>query len=151
MHFREMNFDQYLSDAFYYVSDDRDERIGVRNDFQQNRRQTHSFTVRRPIYVVRSSKYINFQCVGHWYLRNPKLRHNGLLVSYEKAWVAQAPGMPGTFPPSPRVSDPNMHYGTCVTHVPWCMPWSLTSGFSWSRWRGKPFPAYAQPKILLIW
>ena len=47
MHFREMNFDQYLSDAFYYVSDDRDERIGVRNDFQQNRRQTHSFTVRR--------------------------------------------------------------------------------------------------------
>ena len=26
-----------------------------------------------------------------------------------------------------------------VTHVPWCMPGSLTSGFLWSRWRGKRF------------
>ena len=26
---------------------------------------------------------------------------------------------------------------TCVTRVPWCMPGSLTSGFLWSRWRGK--------------
>ena len=25
----------------------------------------------------------------------------------------------------PRVSDPGMHYGTCVTHVPWCMSGSL--------------------------
>ena len=41
--------------------------------------------------------------------------------------VAHAPGMPGTFSPSPRVSDPNMHHGTCVTHMPWCMPGSLTS------------------------
>ena len=30
-----------------------------------------------------------------------------------------------------------MHQGTCVTHVLWCMPGSLTSGFLWSRWRGK--------------
>ena len=28
----------------------------------------------------------------------------------------------------PFVSDPDMHHGTCVTHVPWCMPWSLTRG-----------------------
>ena len=26
---------------------------------------------------------------------------------------------------------------TCVTHVPWCMPGSLTSSFLRSRWRGK--------------
>ena len=39
---------------------------------------------------------------------------------------AHAPGMPGTFSPPPRVSD--MHHGTCVTHVPWCMQGSLTSG-----------------------
>ena len=45
--------------------------------------------------------------------------------------------MPGTFSPSPRVSDPDMHPGTCVTHVPWCMSGSLTSGFLWSRVRGK--------------
>ena len=32
---------------------------------------------------------------------------------------------------------PDMHHGTCVTRVPWCMPISLTSDFLWSRWRGK--------------
>ena len=47
-------------------------------------------------------------------------------------------GMPGTFSPSPRDSDPDMHHGTCVTHVPWCMPGSLTSGKT-------------QPAILRIW
>ena len=26
----------------------------------------------------------------------------------------------------PLVSDPGMHYGTCMTHVPWCMSGSLT-------------------------
>ena len=41
------------------------------------------------------------------------------------------------FPRPPRVSDPDMHHGTCVTHVPWCMPGSVTSGFLWSRWLGK--------------
>ena len=30
-----------------------------------------------------------------------------------------------------------MHHGTCVTHVPWCMPGSLISSFLWSRWWGK--------------
>ena len=39
--------------------------------------------------------------------------------------------------PSLWVCDPDMHQGTCVTHVPWCMPGSLTSGFLWSRWRGQ--------------
>ena len=41
---------------------------------------------------------------------------------------------------SPRhqlFSDPDMHHGTCVTHVPWCISGSLTGGFLWSRWRGK--------------
>ena len=40
------------------------------------------------------------------------------LARYEKLRVAHAPGMPGTFSPLPRVSDPDMHQGTCVTHVP---------------------------------
>ena len=67
---------------------------------------------------------------------------------------AHAPGMPGTFSPSPQVSDPDMHHGTCVTHVPWCMSGSLTSGFLWNRRRGKTFPAFpahAQPAIFRIW
>ena len=67
---------------------------------------------------------------------------------------AHAPGMPGTFSPPPRVSNPDMHHGTCVTHVPWCMPGSLTRVFLWIRRRGKTFPAFpahAQPAILRIW
>ena len=58
-------------------------------------------------------------------------------TSYAKLRAAHAPGMPGTFSPPPWVSDPDMHHGTCVTHVPWCMPGSLTSGLLWSQWRGK--------------
>ena len=50
---------------------------------------------------------------------------------------AHAPGMPETFSPPPRVSNPDMHHGTCVTHVPWCMPGSLTRVFLWIRGRGK--------------
>ena len=67
---------------------------------------------------------------------------------------AHAPGIPGTFSPSPQVSDPDMHHGTCVTHVPWCMPGSLYSSFLWNRRRGKTFPAFpahAQPVFLRIW
>ena len=62
---------------------------------------------------------------------------NRPLARYVQLRVAHALGMPGTFSPPSRVSDPNMHHGTCVTHVPWCMPGSLSSGFIWSRWRGK--------------
>ena len=61
---------------------------------------------------------------------------HGPLARYEKLRVAHAPGMPGTFSPPPRVSDPDIHHGTCVTHGSWCMPGSLTSAFSWSRWWG---------------
>ena len=67
---------------------------------------------------------------------------------------AHAPGLPGTFCSPLRVSDPYMHHGTYVTHVPWYMPVSPTSGYFWSRRRGKTFPAFpahAQPTILRIW
>ena len=59
------------------------------------------------------------------------------LTRYAKLWVAHAPGMPGTFSPPSLVIDPDMHHGTCLTHVPWCMSGSLTCGFLWNRWRGK--------------
>ena len=41
------------------------------------------------------------------------------------------------FPHHPRVSDPDMHHGTCVRHVPLSVPGFLTSGFLWGRWQGK--------------
>ena len=69
--------------------------------------------------------------------RNRLMLFNGPLDIYIVHRIANAPVMPRTFFPPPRVSDPDMHHGTCVTHVPWCMPGSLTSGFLWSRWRAK--------------
>ena len=56
------------------------------------------------------------------------------LVRYVKLRVVHTSGM---FSPPPRVSDPDVHHGTCVTHVPWCMPGSQTHGFLLIRWRGK--------------
>ena len=64
---------------------------------------------------------------------------NGPLARYVKLRVAHAPGMSGTFSPSQRVSDPDMHHGTCVTHVPWCMPGSLTNGLRWRGTRSQQF------------
>ena len=62
--------------------------------------------------------------------------------------------MPGTFPPrrrfqrKPLVSDPGMHHGTCVTHVPWCMSGSLTCGDG----ENVPgIPGACAPAILRIW
>ena len=69
--------------------------------------------------------------------RHMALSCHGPLVRYVKLNVAHAPEMPGTFPLLPRISDPDMHHDRCVTHVPWYMLGSLTSGFLWSRWLGK--------------
>ena len=44
--------------------------------------------------------------------------------------------MLGTFSPPTQVSDPDMHHGSCVTHMTWCMLGSLTSGFLWSWCQG---------------
>ena len=85
--------------------------------------------------------YINYGgCMV--YIRSNTMDSNlislhGSLTRYVKLRIAHAPGRPGTFSPSRWVSNPDMHHGTCVTHVPWCMPGSLTSGFFWSRWRRK--------------
>ena len=49
---------------------------------------------------------------------------------------SREPGIHWSYSP-PWVSDHDMRHGTCVTHVSWCMPGSLTSGFLWSRWRRK--------------
>ena len=71
--------------------------------------------------------------------QRPFVQSNGPLTRYVKLRVVHAPGMPETFSLPLRISDPDMHHGTCVTHVPWCMPGLLTSGFLWSRWWGKRF------------
>ena len=32
----------------------------------------------------------------------------------------------------PPISDPCMHHGACVTHVPWCMSGSLSDFYQWT-------------------
>ena len=43
---------------------------------------------------------------------------DGPLARYVKMRVVHAPVLPGTFSPPPLVSDPDMHQGTYLTHVP---------------------------------
>ena len=56
----------------------------------------------------------------------------GPLTRFVQLRVAHAPGMlRNVFPchrlqRKPLISNPGMHHGTCVTHVPWCMSGSLT-------------------------
>ena len=52
------------------------------------------------------------------------------------------------FQRKPLVSDPGMHHGTCVTHVPWCMSGSLTCG---DGERVPGIPGACAPAILRIW
>ena len=81
-----------------------------------------------PFYAAVLSCWFIYEIITVETCRGPDY---GPLARYVKLWVAHAPGMP------PQVSDPDMHHGTCVTHVPVCMPGSLASSFLWSRWRGK--------------
>ena len=58
------------------------------------------------------------------------MRSHGPLARYVRLRWACAPGTPETFSPprlqrTPLVSDPDMHHGTYVTHMPWCMSGSL--------------------------
>ena len=59
---------------------------------------------------------------GKYYANDPVkgdlFKGYGPLARYVKLRVAHALGMPETFSPPPRVSDPDMHHDTCVTHVP---------------------------------
>ena len=48
------------------------------------------------------------------------------------------------FQRKPLVSNPGIHHGTCVTHVPWCMSGSLTCGDGETF---PAFPAHAHPQF----
>ena len=69
---------------------------------------------------------IHEQSHAAWYGSGRWIVIHGHLTRYVKLRVAHAPGMPEKFSPFLWVSDPDMHHGTCVTHV-----------FLWSQWRGK--------------
>ena len=77
----------------------------------------------------------------HWYV------HTSLWASCQirKIAVYACAGNAGNIFPAPQVSDPDMHHGACVTHVPRCMPGSLISGFLWSWLRKKSVPGIPWP------
>ena len=82
---------------------------------------------------------------------NPVWSSHGPLTRCTKLQVAHAPGMLGTFSPPWWVSNPNMHHGMCMTHMPWYMPGSLTSVFLWSRWQGIPGACASRNFLYLVW
>ena len=51
-------------------------------------------------------------------LNEQSIAFHGPLARYIKLRVAHAAGMLGTFSRPLQVGDPDMHHGTCVTHVP---------------------------------
>ena len=68
---------------------------------------------------IRDGAEIGILCVAY----AARSRCNGPLTRYAKLRVAHATGMSERFPRhrlqrEPLFSDPSMHHGTCVTHVP---------------------------------
>ena len=88
----------------------------------------------RTVYLVLwyDSVYFNQYPSGflQWYWGNhamgllPDTQHCGLRVYRECTERFHCHGLQRKL----LVSDPGMHHGTCVTHVPWCMSGSLTPG-----------------------
>ena len=68
------------------------------------------------------------------YIKSAGIRGQGASYQIRKIAGCACAGNAGNFYPrhrlqrKPLVSDPGMHHGTCVTHVPWCMSGSLTRG-----------------------
>ena len=94
-------------------------------------------TLRDLVLVPEKSRWTNTTATDALSSPGHQQPWNGPLARYVKLRVAHASGMPGTFSPPLRLSDPDMHHGTCVTHVPWCMPGSLSRSFLFNVSRGK--------------
>ena len=116
--------------------------------------------------------------IQYCYFENSKIYHSELeryrSVPYSCSWFASmsyddlswapyqirkiacctCPGNAGNIFPTrrlqrkPLVSDPGMHHGTCVTHVPWCMSGSVTCGGGENV---PDIPGACAPEILRIW
>ena len=69
---------------------------------------------------------IAYSSLKHWHITpwaSLQIRNIADCASARNAWnVLPTSDLKG----NPLVSDPGMHHGTFVTHVPWCMSGSLT-------------------------
>ena len=80
-------------------------------------------------------QYDVFYVVWEQVNTSPVEAYSWAFTRHAQLRVAHDTGMTGTFystSKKPQVSDPGMHHGTYVTHVPWYMVGWLTR-----RWRGK--------------
>ena len=93
----------------------------------------------RPIKSVTCGVPFCVLVISAWCRRITVVVTMGLLPDTQNCVWACAANAGNVFPP-PLVSDPDMHHGTCVTHAPWCMSGSLTSGFLWSPGGGENVP-----------
>ena len=76
-----------------------------------------------------SIKELNRYCHWQWFIGLlPDTQNCGLCMRRE----CRERFLRDRFHRKPLVSYPGMHYGTCVTHVLWCMSGSLTR-----EWQGK--------------
>ena len=159
INFNNMHYKAYIR-ALYgvYTTSDTDKHIvsEIKFDVITHCFQHIYFLFYRPRRqpICRWCEFCPLPCHTHPPSKNQTEEHNPWAsCQIRKIAGAHAPGMSGSFSPPPEANDPDMHHGTCVTHVPWCMPGSLTSGFLWNRRRGKTFPAFpahAQPAMLRI-
>ena len=98
------------------------------------------------------SQLTSVSCFWNWYSDNGLLL-SGQWASYHIRKIAGCACAGNVFPRrrfqrETLVSDPGMHHGTCVTHVPWCMSGSLTCGDG----ENVPgIPGACAPTILRIW
>ena len=116
-------------------------------DFSRNdTRRVNSFSLSEAIHLkVRHLRSVSSTCGDLW-----------LWASYQIRKIAgcACAGNAGNvfprrrFPRKSLVSDPGMHHGTCVTHVPWCMSGSLTCG---DEENVPGIPGACAPAILRIW
>ena len=96
-----------------------------------------------------TAKSVHLHCPSHitqWNISETKRLQNygaesGIFFPWASCQIRQIAGIrcagnAGNVFPATAVSNPDMHHGTCVTHVTWCMPGSLIRGFLWIRRRG---------------
>ena len=93
-----------------------------------------------PQLIINNGTWCNtaYSCKQRYTINATVFKKTKIWTSYQIRKIAgcACAEIAGNVYPPPRVSDPDMHHGTCVTHVPRCMPGSLTSGFIRSQWRG---------------
>ena len=100
---------------------------------------------------LRSENFINIMIeyttnLGQTWDSNYPCFMHGPLTNYVKLSVAHAPGMPGTFSPPPRISDPEMHDARAGMIANLRFPLKTVAGKTLPA-----FQAHAHPAILRIW